>query len=80
MTGEERQPLFVKLAEASRPGLPVLVVASTQLAPGVGGFAPSRLLELAAEVGAAPGPLLIAPACRCHGVVHGLKRRGEPRA
>lgn len=80
VTGEERQPLFLKLGEASRPGLPILVVASRQLAPGVGGFAPQRLLELAAEVAKAPGPLLIATACRCHGVVHGLKRTGEPRA
>lgn len=80
VTGEERQPLCAKLAEASRPGLPILVVASTQLAPGVGGFAPRRLVELAAEVAEAPGPLLIATACRCHGVVHGLKRKGEPLA
>jgi hypothetical protein len=80
VTGEERQPLFLKLAAASRPGLPVLVVASRQLAPGVGGIAPRRLVELAAQVAEAPGPLLIATACRCHGVVHGLKRKGEPRA
>jgi hypothetical protein len=80
VTGEERQPLYLKLAEASRPGLPILVVASRQLAPGVGGYAPRRLTELAAEVAETPGPLLIATACRCHGVVHGLKRKGEPRA
>jgi hypothetical protein len=77
VTGEERQPLFLKLAEASRPGLPIRVVASRQLAPGVGGYSPLRLVELAATVAEAPGPLLIATACRCHGVVHGLKRKGE---
>jgi hypothetical protein len=80
VTGEGRQPLFVKLAEASRPGLPIFVVASRQLAPGVGGYAPRRLAELAKTVAEAAGPLLIATACRCHGVVHGLKRKGEPRA
>jgi hypothetical protein len=80
VTGEERQPLFLKLAEASRSGLPILVVASRQLAPGVGGFAPERLVELAAQAAEAPEPLLIATACRCHGVVHGLQRKGEPRA
>jgi hypothetical protein len=80
VTGEEHQPLFTKLTEASCPELPILVVASRQLAPGVGGFAPQRLLELAAKVAEAPGPLLIATACRCHGVVHGLKRKGEPKA
>jgi hypothetical protein len=77
VTGEKRQPLFTKLAAASRPELPVLVVASRQLAPGVGGFRPRRLIELAAEVAEASGPLLIATACRCHGVVHGLRRKGE---
>jgi hypothetical protein len=80
VTGEERQPVFVKLAEASRPGLPIMVVASRQLAPGVGGYSPLRLLELAETVAEAPGPLLVATSCRCHGVVHGLKRIGESRA
>jgi hypothetical protein len=80
VTGEERQPLFHKLAEAARPDLPILVGASRQLAPGVGGYSPLRLLELAKTVAEAPGPLLIATACRCHGVVHGLQRKGESRA
>jgi hypothetical protein len=80
VTGEERQPLFVKLAEASRPGLPILVVASRQLAPGVGGYSPLRLVELAETLAETSGPLLIATACCCHGVVHGLKRKGESRA
>ena len=78
VTGEERhEPLFVKLAKASRPELPILVVASQQLAPGVGGYSPLRLMELAETVAKATGPLLVATACRCHGVVHGLKRKGE---
>lgn len=81
VTGEERgQPLFEKLTEASRPELPILVVASRQLAPGVGGYSPLRLLELAETVAAMSGPLLVATACRCHGVVHGLKPKGERRA
>ena len=81
VTGEERhEPLFARLAEASRPELPILVVASQQLAPGVGGYAPLRLMELAETVAKASGPLLVATACRCHGVVHGLRRQGEPTA
>ena len=80
-TGEERQkPLFLKLAEASRPGLPILVVASRQLAPGVGGYSPLQLVELAETVAEASGPVLVATACCCHGVVHGLKRQGEKKA
>jgi len=81
VTGKKRQqPLFRELAGTSRVGLPVLVVASRQLAPGVGGYAPSRLLELAGAVASTPGPLLVATACRCHGVVHGLKRKGDRSA
>jgi hypothetical protein len=78
VTGEERdQPLFRRLAAASRPELPLLVVASEQLAPGIGGYAPSKLLTLADAVAATSRPLLVATACRCHGVVHGLQRKGE---
>ncbi len=77
VTGEEReQPLYDKLREASCPELPVLVVASRQLAPGIGGYEPSRLLELAGRAADMSGPFLVATACRCHGVVHGLKRTG----
>ena len=78
VSGEERQqPLYDRLAGASRPELPVLVVASRQLAPGVGGYPPRELVKLATEVVEAPGPVLVATACRCHGVVHGLQRKGE---
>jgi hypothetical protein len=78
VTGEERdQPLFRRLAEASRPERPIFVVASQQLAPGVGGYSPQKLVELADAVAQARGPLLVATACRCHGVVHGLQREGE---
>jgi hypothetical protein len=81
VTGEKRpEPLYRQLAKASCPELPVFVIASQQLAPGVGGYPPSALLELASTVTQAPGPLLVATACRCHGVIHGLKRRGGPRA
>lgn len=78
VTGEERaQPLFQKLAGTSRPERPVFVVASRQLAPGVGGYSPHKLTELAEAVRRTSGPLLVATACRCHGVVHGLQRQGE---
>jgi hypothetical protein len=81
VTGEERpEPLFQKLAEASLPHRPIFVVASRQLAPGVGGYSPVELLKLADKVAQASGPLLVATACRCHGVVHGLKPQGDRRA
>jgi hypothetical protein len=78
VTGLNRQqPLFGKLAETSRPGWSILVVASRQLAPGVGGYSPQELVKLAETAAGASGPLLVATACRCHGVVHGLRRKGE---
>jgi hypothetical protein len=81
VTGEERQtPLFQKLAEASTPDWPIFVVPSRQLAPGVGGYPPVLLLELAEKVVQAARLVLVATACRCHGVVHGLKLQGERRA
>lgn len=81
VSGEDRDPpLFLRLTEASRPGRPILVVASRQLAPGVGGYAPQQLRELAEAVRRASGIVLVATACRCHGVVHGLKRKGERQA
>jgi hypothetical protein len=74
------QTLYDQLAGTSRPERPVHVVASTQLAPGVGGYPPRELLKLAKDIAESPGPLLVATACRCHGVVHGLKRKGETSA
>ena len=76
VTGEDRDPpLFLRLAETSPQGMRTLVVASLQLAPGVGGYKPRRLLELAQEIAGSNDPVLVATACRCHGVVHGLRRK-----
>jgi hypothetical protein len=58
------------------PGYQVKVIPSRQLAPGVGGYAPGRLLGLARELEDLRGNVLIATACRCHGVMHGLRRSG----
>lgn len=77
VSGEDREPpLYRQLAELSLPGVLTLVVASRNLAPGVGGYAPQRLLELAEAVTKASEMVLVVTACRCHGVVHGLRRRG----
>ncbi len=75
VTGESRAvPLFAELAAFRLPGFAVRVVASRQLAPGVGGYPPRELLDLARELAGMSGPVLIATACRCHGVVHGIRR------
>jgi hypothetical protein len=80
VTGESRDlPLHQELASLNLPGYQVRVIPSHQLAPGVGGYPPGRLLDLAQEMEALTGQVLIATACRCHGVVHGLRRSGGKR-
>jgi len=75
ITGEPRDfPLYQELASLNLAGYQVLVIPSQQLAPGVGGYPPGRLLDLARDLEACTGKVLIATACRCHGVIHGLVR------
>lgn len=76
VTGEPREiPLYEELAALEGRGYQITVIPSRQLAPGVGGFSPARLLALARDVACLEGKILVATACRCHGVAHGLKRR-----
>jgi hypothetical protein len=81
VTGESRDlPLDQELTSLHLAGYEIRVIASRQLAPGVGGYSPQRLLDLARDMGALKGNVLIATACRCHGVIHGLERwSGEER-
>jgi hypothetical protein len=56
---------------------PVLVLRSFPLAPGLGGYPASHLFRLARRTGElGPGLILMATACRCHAVVHGLTLPG----
>jgi hypothetical protein len=76
VTGESRDlPLHQELASLHLTGYKIRVIPSRQLAPGVGGYPPGRLLDLAREMDALEGNVLIATACRCHGVIHGLAQR-----
>jgi hypothetical protein len=78
VTGESRAlPLHQELAALHLPGYQVKVIASRQLAPGVGGYSPGRLLELAGDLDALTGTVLVSTACGCHGVIHGLTRSGR---
>jgi hypothetical protein len=72
-TGQERgQPLFARLQGLSCPGWQKAVLRSHQLAPGVGGLAVSEMLALRQRMAGHGGDWLVATACRCHGVLHGL--------
>jgi hypothetical protein len=76
VTGESRDlPLHQELASLNLAGYEIRVIPSRQLAPGVGGYPPGRLLDLARDMGALRGNVLIATACRCHGVIQGLAHR-----
>jgi hypothetical protein len=79
VTGESREPpLHQELAALNLPGYQIRGIPSPQLAPGVGGYPPGRLLDLAREMETLEGQVLIATACRCHGVIQGLvKMSGE---
>ncbi|NPA25125.1 MAG: hypothetical protein GXO34_04780 [Deltaproteobacteria bacterium] len=73
-TGKPRSPSLLKqLAtlhyELEGRALPSLILPSTQLAPGVGGFPCRRLVRLVACIQERyPGPLIFSTACRCHGI------------
>jgi hypothetical protein len=75
VTGESRDlALHQELASLHLAGYEIRVIPSQQLAPGVGGYPPGRLLDLARDMAALRGKVLIATACRCHGVIHGLRQ------
>jgi hypothetical protein len=64
---------FALLARIRVPDYVPLVVRSQQLAAGVGGYRPSALRRLLRDAEAARGSVLVATACRCHGVIHALR-------
>jgi hypothetical protein len=49
------------------------VVRSHQLAPGVGGYQLSVLWRLLEEARSTEKDILVATACRCHGVIDALR-------
>ena len=80
VSGESRRvALYDRLAALEIPGFQILVIPSRSLAPGVGGYPPESLRHLAEQLLGMEGKVLIATACRCHGVIHGLEIQGEPR-
>ncbi len=69
VTGKPRSEDMFRLLE--RAG--ALVIRSHQLYPGVGGIYPKDLWALYDRIAGLPAePILVATACRCHGVVDGL--------
>ncbi len=76
-TGAPRGPdMYQRIGEVSAGIVPALVVRSRQLGPGIGGYRPEALDRLAEGLAAAPHRVVVATACRCHGVLTGLERTG----
>jgi len=73
-TGEKRaKDMFRLLQDMNVDGANSLVIRSYQLLPGVGGIYPQDLWNLLDRVETMDNePLIIATACRCHGVVDGI--------
>jgi len=71
-TGKSRkQDMFTLLAEVDYEGILPIVIQSVQLGPGVGGYRPGALFDLADRICLHQGPFFAATACRCHGVISG---------
>jgi hypothetical protein len=74
VTGLRRSDdLFALIARIRVPGYVPVVVRSHQLAAGVGGYRPSALRHLLRSAKGARETVLVATACRCHGVIHALR-------
>jgi hypothetical protein len=72
MTGKPRkQDMFELIGERDVQDIIPFVIQSRQLGPGVGGYAPADLFDLADRIGRHQGTCLVATACRCHGVISG---------
>lgn len=74
-TGEPRKRnLYDILLNSRFPGFHSRVIRSRQLGPGVGGYRPRQLFDLLDRLENMNGDFLVSTACRCHGVITGIKR------
>ena len=74
VTGKPRpRNMFELLADIQVPGFRSLAIRSHQLAPGVGGYRPQALFELLEAVKNSDIPMIVSTACRCHGVLTGIR-------
>ncbi len=74
-TGKPRPvDLFRAIPEMAGNAWASIVVRSHQLTAGVGGYPPASLVNAVKRVKKARKPVLLATACRCHGVLHLIAR------
>jgi len=72
VTGKPREPLYGALRRLELPGYDILVLKSSQILPGVGGYRLGDLHRLAHLVD--KGRFLIATSCKCHGILTAITR------
>ncbi|MCG6894518.1 MAG: NAD-binding protein [Desulfobacteraceae bacterium] len=72
--------LYEHIQNLAFPPFQTVVVQSRQLLPGVGGYRTGDLREALGAVESAKTPVLLATACKCHGVVHALLNKGPAEA
>jgi hypothetical protein len=76
VTGQKRKRnMYDLLNEIEVAEFLPIVVRSYQIAPGVGGYRPEQLLQALQQVSMTTTGVLLCTACRCHGVITGLKAR-----
>jgi hypothetical protein len=76
VTGQKRtRNMFDLLQAINLPGFRSIVVRSHQLAPGVGGYRPEKLFQVLQQVSELHTAILLSTACRCHGVITGVKSK-----
>lgn len=74
VTGESREAdLFDLIGNVRVEGYVVRILRSQQLAPGVGGYRLAALWRLLETVSSVAEQILVATACRCHGVIDVLR-------
>jgi hypothetical protein len=67
VTGQPRNPLYETLERLQIPEFQTLVLRSSQILPGVGGYTLESLLKLEQRI--TSGKYIIATSCKCHAVM-----------
>jgi hypothetical protein len=74
VTGKPRPiDLYRELSAVDPLQMTPVIVRSSQLSPGVGGYRPTDLFDALRKVGACQGPVLLGTACRCHSVLDAFR-------
>jgi hypothetical protein len=72
-TEPRKKNMFEILGDIRLPDFEPLIIRSHQLGPGIGGYRPEALFALNKHLDSVSGGVLLGTACRCHGVVTGLR-------